>query len=212
VHDVTQIPYGGIFQGRLCEDDKEQADYPDVRLKFPVDDVDILLNRPDLLFAGKYIEHFRIRDTSGVELSEIGSSLQEGDVIVVNAGKKWTFLEDMGYARVLGIPGEVIHLVGADAKEAFLHGSEPSVRRVEILSCLNEEQMIAMGLYDPEFFDSSSESYSLGMEVSSVYRRSAYVDYDKPVSNYVGPENDPFYDLEEGEIFDSWDDETLPYF
>jgi len=73
---------------------------------------------PDSLFASKYVNHMSIRLTVGLECSRIEDGLRRGDRLIVHAGKRWSFLEDMGYVKILGIPGEIVNLVGADARAA----------------------------------------------------------------------------------------------
>jgi hypothetical protein len=107
--------------------------------------------------------------------------LRAGEFLTVRNKKGWRFLEDMGYVRICGIPGEKIELIGVDAVQAFLFASEPNLRRVQVLGDLKTSQLVAAGVISsPESvsFLSSEEGpgkFDVNMQ-SRRYRR--YVDLD----------------------------------
>jgi hypothetical protein len=186
---MTGLPYGAIFQGRVYgeDDPEEQIHYPDISVKFPVDDPDFMYRNPDLYFAGRFITRMTIRGVSDVELTPRFESLVEGERIIVKNSKGWRFLEDMGYVKVIGIPGEKIELIGEAARDAFLFASEPPLREVEVLGDLRTDQLVSVGVIPspdsveysdpPSVFGSSG--YDLNLQ-SWRYRR--YVDLDDPRS------------------------------
>jgi hypothetical protein len=188
IHDQVGLPRGSIFQGRVygVDDPDDTIHYSDISVKFPVDDDDILYKNPDLYFASRFITRMTIRGMQDVEVTEGYRELQSGDRIIVRNSKGWRFLEDMGYVRILGIPGEKIELVGEAARDAFLFAAEPPLREVEVISDLESHQLLAVGvLKDPESVEFHSPSVYKSRSVdpslqSWRYRR--YVDLDDPRS------------------------------
>lgn len=181
IHESVGIPKGAIFQGRVFGSEVGET-LSDVVIKFPIDEDDCLRYDPDSVFASRYVEQMSIRMTSDVDLSDNFRSLRRGETIIVPVGKKWKFLEDMGYADVRGIPGAVVNLIGVEAKEAFRSAHKPNLREIRILSDLNEGQLIAMGIIDPElstlaFYEENRVNRDLRTE--QLWRYSSYVDLDR---------------------------------
>jgi len=186
IHDQVGLPYGAIFQGRLYGDDDNEHThhYSDISVKFPVDDERFCGWNPDLHFASKYVTRMTIRATSEVEVSEDISDLLAGERIIVRNSKGWRFLEDMGYVRIIGIPGEKIELVGSDARDAFLFASEPSYREVEVLDNLDRSQLLAVGVVKDREVTSFENFERRGVfdENMQSWRYRRYVDLDDPRS------------------------------
>jgi hypothetical protein len=194
IHDMVGLPLGAIFQGRVygVDDPDDRNLYPDVTMKFPVDDDEFMYRNPDLYFASRFITRMTIRGVQDVELSGHFEELKEGETVIVNNSKSWRFLEDMGYVRILGIPGEKIELIGEAARDAFLFASEPPVREVEVLSDLRTDQLVAAGvippLDSPEFSAPKRVFGSTGYDINlQSWRYRRYVDLDDPKSaGYYG--------------------------
>jgi len=186
VHDQVGIPYGAIFQGLLYGEDgfERPEGQPSVTLKFPVDEDDCVFHNPDIWFAQRYVNVMAIRTVSDHEVSERFTELEYGTQIIVENRKVWRFLEDMGYVKVIGIPGEVVHLVGADARDAYLSATEPNLRLVRVLSSLSHSDLVALQIC-PEFDDIEFSLPSSVVERSRDYANrswvySRYIDLDQP--------------------------------
>jgi hypothetical protein len=187
VHRMTGLPYGAIFQGREFGDvESEDGTYRDIVMKFSVEEDDCLFSNPDIAFAGRYVDRIVIRLTNEVEVSNIESRMEKGERYVVRRAKVWRFLEDMGYVRQIGIPGEKVTLVGKDARDAFLFASEPPLREVEVTSDLELHQLVALGIVSSDistgFFTASNEDRSVYDENTRSWRYRKYVDLDDPRS------------------------------
>jgi hypothetical protein len=187
VHRMTGLPYGAIFQGREFGDvESEDGTYRDIVMKFSVEEDDCLFSNPDIAFAGRYVDRIVIRSTNEVEVSNIESRMEKGERYVVRRAKVWRFLEDMGYVRQIGIPGEKVTLVGKDARDAFLFASEPPLREVEVTSDLELHQLVALGIVSSDistgFFTASNEDRSVYDENTRSWRYRKYVDLDDPRS------------------------------
>jgi hypothetical protein len=182
VHDMVGLPYGAILQGKLVGDFDELKSYPGISVKFPVDEDDCLSSNPDRLFASKYVDMFRVRMTSDVPVSEPFLELEEGEVINVPINKGWKMLEDMGFVEVLGIPGEVITLIGVEAKLAYLSSRRPNLREVRVQSRLETHQLVAVGILVSD--DDSGEVLPGGISGlrdtrgEDLWRASSYIDLD----------------------------------
>lgn len=185
IHDMTGLPWGPIFQGWLygIESEDEQR-YCDITLKFSVQDNDCLRRSPDIDFASKHVTSMIIRLTSEVPITPPFNSLKEGETVIVHRKKGWSYLEDMGYVKVVGIPGEKVVLIGSDARDAFLFASEPPLREVEVLADLTTSQLVAAGILDSGesvVFEGNDGSDSRHVDMNTTswrYRR--YVDLDDP--------------------------------
>lgn len=186
VHTMVGLPTGAIFQGRLYGSDQEDTElYPDIAVKFPIDDISILYTNPDLEFAGKFVTQMSIRLTNEVNITEIEGDLSEGERIVVRRSRVWSFLEDMGFVKIVGIPGEVVELVGAAARDAYLFSAEPPLREVVILSDLSMQQLAAIGIVqtDGSGFFTSKVPYDSHVDVNTrSWRYRKFVDLDDPKS------------------------------
>lgn len=187
VHDMVGLPYGSIFQGRLYGGDDDSSDqYPGISVKFPVDESAILHCNPDLEFAGKFVTRMSIRLTNEVVVSDISEGLQQGERIIVNRNRSWTFLEDMGYVKIIGIPGELVELVGEAARDAYLFSAEPSLREVAILSDLDTQQLVAAGVLELDgsgYFSSPNDDSIPRFDMNTrSWRYRKYVDLDDPKS------------------------------
>lgn len=184
VHDMVGLPYGPIFQGYLYGVEDEDQKYSDITVKFSVEDDDCLRRSPDVEFASKHIVTMIIRSTGEVPITPSFNSLKTGDTVIVRRSKGWSYLEDMGYVRVLGIPGEKITLIGSDARDAFLFASEPPLREVEALSDLTTAQLVAAGILDhgdAEVFEDVDGSGSRHVDLNTgSWRYRRYVDLDDP--------------------------------
>jgi hypothetical protein len=188
IHDRLKIPYGAVWQSRFYCDEGSPKDpiLKGVTLKFPVVDEDDILHDPDLRFADRYVEIMHIRGVRGIAVDEILDDLVEGMSIVVPEHKGWTFLEDMGYVKLMGIPGDVITLVGPDAKMAFLNAHKPNLRRVVVTCDLSLAQLCSVGVIkEPEvsFFHSRGAvvgEVSYDQRAEQSWRYSRYVDFDNP--------------------------------
>lgn len=190
IHDMVGIPYGAIFQSRLYGDTGFELNNrtSGVTLKFPVDEDDCLYYNPETVFASRYVEEMRIRITSDVPVTRDLMHLTRGQVICVPKRRGWTFLEDMGYVRILGIPGGVATLIGVDAKTAFLNATEPNLREVEILSDLGVDKLIASNVL-PSDTEAGEENISFGEVVRDLrselpIRYMSYIDLDAPKERY----------------------------
>jgi hypothetical protein len=189
VHDQVGLPYGAIHQGRLYGDDSEDSrHYPDISVKYSIDDMDFFRMNPDVVFADRYIVRMIIRDTNEIVVSPVTDELSEGSIIVVKNAKVWRFLEDMGYVEIIGIPGSKIELIGTDARDAFLYGSEPAFRTVKVVSALSYQQLVSVGIIRLEnegLYDSDQRALTSTMPTFDPnlrnwrYRR--YVDLDNPL-------------------------------
>lgn len=189
IHTMMKIPFGAVFQSRLYGDDGfEENDFlQGVTIKFPVDDDDCLYFDPVLSFCSRYVETMRIRMTTDVEVTRDIGDLPAGKTIYVPKHRGWTFLEDMGYVDIVGIPGEVVTLVGVDAKDAFLVAQEPNLREVIILSDLKVYDLVSLGILK-ESEDSLGEFLGgFGEVVRDIrseqsWRYGKYIDLDNPRS------------------------------
>jgi len=187
VHIMVGLPNAAIFQGREYGDDDTDSSnhHPDISVKFSVEDDQCLYHNPDLEFAGKYVTRMSIRMTNEVELSRIEGELSPGTSLVVRKSKAWSFLEDMGYVEVLGIPGEVVELVGADARDAYLFATEPPLREVRVISALDMQQLAAVGVVmaDESGFYASKTVVDPPVDMNTrSWRYRKYVDLDDPKS------------------------------
>lgn len=186
VHDMVGLPQGSIFQGRLYGSDDDTSDkYPGIAVKFPVDYDAILYCNPDLEFAGKFVTQMSIRLTNEVVCSDITEGLKEGERIIVRRSRLWSFLEDMGYVEVLGIPGELVDLVGAAARDAYLFSAEPPLREVAVLSDIDVHQLASVGILQSDgsgLFSSKFESSPRFDVNTRSWRYRKYVDLDDPKS------------------------------
>jgi hypothetical protein len=187
VHQMVGLPLDAIFQGRLYGEDTDEDDeslYPDITVKFSFVDAESLKKSPDLDFASKYVTRMTIRGTNEVRLSPSFNSLRAGQSVIVNRGKSWTFLEDMGYVEIAGIPGEKIELVGSDARDAFLFASEPPLREVVVLQDVSASQLLAAGVLnyiEDEVFEGRDDSGSRHVDLNTrSWRYRRYVDLDDP--------------------------------
>lgn len=186
IHKLVGIPLGAIFQGELYGDDgfEPLESILGVTIKFPVDEDDCLQNDPDRTFASRYVEHMVIRYTTDVEVTELTDELLPGQTINVPKRKGWTFLEDMGYVKIRGIPGQAVHLIGVEAKTAFLAAVEPNLREIVVLHPLGREDLMAVGILTSE--DNEGELHAgFGEVIRSVeseqsWRYSKYIDLDEP--------------------------------
>jgi len=179
VHDLVGLPRGAVFQGRLQSDGEEINNLASVKLKFSAEDADDLMYNPDSLFASKYVNHMSIRLTVGLECSRIEDGLRRGDRLIVHAGKRWSFLEDMGYVKILGIPGEIVNLVGADARAAYETAARPPFREVVAEDDVSTEQLISLGILEEEGLDMSDTSSYVDVNSRS-FRFRPYIDWDAP--------------------------------
>jgi hypothetical protein len=183
IHDMTGLPYGAIFQGRLygSDDPENEHHYTDIAVKFDVEDDLFPYCNPDLVFAGRYVTRMTVRDTAGLEVTENIEELSAGDRIYVRNSKGWRFLEDMGFVDILGIPGEKIELVGSDARDAFLFATEPTLREVRVLSDLRTHQLVAVGVIPPpdvaSYILPEADKVSFDYNLQS-WRYRRYVDLD----------------------------------
>lgn len=182
VHDMVGLPYGAILQGKLVGDFEETRSYPGIAVKFPIDEADCLSFDPDRHFASKYVDMFKVRITSDVPLTEPFLELEEGEVINVPINRSWKLLEDMGYVRILGIPGGVATLIGVEAKMAFLSSRQPNLRQVRVESRLETSQLIAVGILRSEDDDDSVlpgglEGYR-DTTGEDLWRGMSYIDFD----------------------------------
>jgi hypothetical protein len=183
IHDQIGLPRGAIFQGRVYGSDDPETDrlYADISVKFSVDDDRCLRWNPDLHFASKYVTRMTIRDTSEVRVRRDFEKLHVGESFCVRNSRGWRFLEDMGYVRLGGIPGEKIELIGSDARDAFLFASEPPLREVEVLCDLETYQLVAAGVapspQDSSFLDPELSPGVLDLNLQS-WRYRRYVDLD----------------------------------
>nr|WKR37718.1 hypothetical protein [Leptosphaeria biglobosa ambi-like virus 1] len=186
VHLMVGLPEGAIFQGRLYGGSEDTTDsFPGISVKFPVDDDSILYHNPDLEFAGKFITQMSIRMTNEVEVSRIEGGLSAGERIVVRRSRVWSFLEDMGYVKVVGIPGELVELVGAAARDAYLFSTEPPLREVAVLSSMSMQQLAALDIVKTDGMGSfvSPEPDNVPFDVNTrSWRYRRFVDLDDPVS------------------------------
>jgi len=185
VHQMTGLPLQAIFQGRVYgSGDNDEHSFPDITIKFDATEVLSLERSPDMEFASKFVTRMTIRDISDVALTPPFKELEEGDTIIVNASKKWSFLEQMGYIRIVGIPGEKIELVGSDARDAYLYSHEPLLREVEVLSRLSSSQLVSVGIMKDagsEVFEGRDESGSRHVDWNTrSWRYRKYVDLDDP--------------------------------
>jgi hypothetical protein len=188
VHEMVGLPLDAIFQGRVYgedgDDEEATTPFPDITVKFSFVDAESLKKSPDIDFASKYITRMTIRATNEVRLTPAFDTLRTGQTVIVNRGKSWTFLEDMGYVEILGIPGDKIELVGSDARDAFLFASEPPLREVVVLQDLDASQLVAAGVLsnvEDEVFEGRDDSGSRHVDLNTrSWRYRRYVDLDDP--------------------------------
>jgi hypothetical protein len=161
IHTQVGLPYGAIFQSQLYGPDGfvDHSPFDGIVIKFPVEEDDCLLSDPDLSFASYYVEHMAIRMVDDVPLSSEIHDVVAGEYLCVRKSKGWSFLEDMGYVTVLGIPGQVVHLVGVDAKEAFMSAATPPYREVRVDIDMSESQLRLCGIVLPQDLDSDYGEY-----------------------------------------------------
>jgi hypothetical protein len=185
VHDMTGIPKGAIFQGQVygVEGFTDLPDGLSPPLKFSIEDDDCILFQPDRRFAERYVYKMSIRITYGELPADHFSRLEIGDTIVVHNRKVWRFLEDMGYVEIGKIPGDVVTLVGSDARDAFLHARAPTLRRVRVLSNLEEHHLISLGIiheHSDVEYASQTEIRSGNVTASEMtWRYGRYIDLDE---------------------------------
>jgi hypothetical protein len=152
---------------------------------------------------------------SDVEPTEISiDGLKRDETIYVHAGRRWSFLEDMGYVRIVGIPGQVVHLIGTDAKTAFLSGRRPTLREVHVLCDLKVEDLYSVGILTPDELTENRvpvHSSEYGSELRALWDSGRYVDFDKPIGDLAGNDDRLSTELEEGEVLDVWDDDGAMY-
>jgi hypothetical protein len=183
VHRTVGLPDQAVFQGVVQGGDSSEDRYSSVKLKFSIEDPDDLHLNPDSTFSSKYIRTMSVRMVSGVEVTELSCRRYvAGERIIVRSGKVWSFLEDMGYVEILGIPGEVVHLVGADARAAFMSARRPPLREVVFRDVMTADQLIAVGLLSPDGVDESDVSPFFDSNCYS-RRYRPYVDLDNPRSS-----------------------------
>jgi hypothetical protein len=187
VHVMMHIPQGAVFQSRLYGEDgfTEHPDLQGVTIKFPVDDDDCLYYDPVLSFASRYVETMRIRLTSDVKVTEDIQDLYVGQTIYVPKKRGWTFLEDMGYVDIVGIPGEIITLYGVDAKEAFLMSKEPNLREIRVLCDIKVCQLVSLGILQSSDSNLGEFIGGYGEVVRDIrseqsWRYGRYIDLDNP--------------------------------
>jgi len=187
VHEMVGLPLDAIFQGRVYGEDSDEDEptrFPDITVKFSFVDASSMKKSPDIDFASKYVTRMTIRATNEVPLTPSFNALRAGQTVIVNRGKSWTFLEDMGYVKVIGIPGEKLELVGSDARDAFLFASEPPLREVAVLQDLNTSQLVASGVLnhaEEEVFEGRDDSGSRHVDLNTrSWRYRRYVDLDDP--------------------------------
>jgi hypothetical protein len=188
IHDRLQIPYGAVWQSRFyCDEGSKKHDHlKGVTIKFPVIDISDLRCNPDIRFADRYVEVMHIRDIQGQVISKTTEDLREGETLVVKKTRGWSFLEDMGYIKIRGIPGEVVTLIGPDAKTAFLHTHKPDLIEVEALGELRIAQMVAAGVVEIDSSSFHSHGVIVGKATKDVrvlqsWRYNRYVDLDDPL-------------------------------
>jgi hypothetical protein len=184
---MVGLPHESIFQGRVyAGDDDEHESYHGISVKFPVDDDLFIHKNPDIEFAGKFITRMSIRMTNEVSITDIRGGLQAGEHVIVRRSKVWSFLEDMGYVEVIGIPGELVELVGSSARDAFLFSVEPPLREVVVLSDLDAQQLAAVGCLETDgsgFYSSPEKDIASHFDVNTrSWRYRKYVDLDDPKS------------------------------
>lgn len=187
VHEMVGLPLDAIFQGRVYgfdDDEDEPSRFPNVTVKFSFHDSQSFKLNPDIDFASKYITRMTIRATNEVRLSPPFNALKEGESVIVNRSKNWSFLEDMGYVEILGIPGEKIELVGSDARDAYLFACEPPLREVVCLQDIDTSQLVAAGVLmqaEDEVFEGRDDSGSRHVDMNTrSWRYRKYVDLDDP--------------------------------
>lgn len=194
IHDRLRIPYGAVWQSRFfCDEGPVRSEaLSGVTMKFPVDDPAYIFNDPDLRFADRFVEVMHIRSTIDVEITTTIEELSEGQILYVPKRRGWTFLEDMGYVDIRGIPGEILTLVGPDAKTAFLNAQEPNLREVRVLCDIGVESLRAVGIIssndDPGILASPSEILGdvyRDVRTEQSWRYSRYVDLDAVVRGGV---------------------------
>jgi hypothetical protein len=116
----------------------------------------------------------------------------------------------MGYIKIRGIPGEVVTLVGPDAKTAFLHAHKPTIVEIEALGDIRLAQMVAAGVVEIDSSSFHSHGTIVDKAVKDVrilqsWRYNRYVDLDDPMpARYKVPVS-----VKSGDIgmFESDDDE-----
>jgi len=211
IHDRLDIPYGAVWQSRLyCDERPRRSEaLKGVTIKFPVDDQAYLMKDPDARFADRFVEVMHIHRIDNVRVTTDIEALAENQSIVVSKMRGWSFLEDMGYVRLGGIPGEVVTLIGPDAKTAFLHAQKPNLVEVTALCDIRIEQLIAVGIVNAEkdvsYFSSPREingQILLDRRSDMSYRYDHWVDVDMAVSK--GPKS-----VRSGYISDESDDDSV---
>jgi hypothetical protein len=188
IHDRLKIPYGAVWQSRFyCDEGPKRQEYLNgVTIKFPVVDISDLRCNPDIRFADRYVEVIHIHDIHDQVISETTEDLQCGETLVVRKTRGWSFLEDMGYIKIHGIPGEVITLIGPDAKTAFLHSHKPAIIKIEALGDIRVAQMVAAGVVEIDSSSFHSHGNIVDKAVKDVrilqsWRYNRYVDLDDPM-------------------------------
>lgn len=182
IHVQIGLPQEAIFQGRIFGDE-EGRHFPDISVKFAVDEDNCLDKNPDLVFAEDYVHEMIVMEVE--EETDLSVYREEGLVrgsrIIVRSSKKWRFLEDMGFVTVSkAVPGTKRYLIGTDARDAYLFASKPPQREVIVEEDISASQLAAVGIIVPDeevygslkSFDPTFQSWR--------YRR--YVDLDDPKS------------------------------
>lgn len=186
IHDQVGLPQGAIFQGRLygLDEENDTRRFPHIPVKFPVDEDHILFSNPDVHFANKFVNQMIIRSVVGLNVRDIGEDLSVGETVIVKNNRGWRFLEDMGYVKIVGIPGEKLVLVGEDARDAYLFASEPPFSEIEVLCDIHMHQLVAAGVVrspDTVEFEGMRVFSSTGYDVNlQSWRYRKYVDLDDP--------------------------------
>jgi hypothetical protein len=110
--------------------------------------------------------------------------LQAGDRVIVRSKKEWRFLEDMGYIKILGIPGRTVDLIGSAARDAYLFASRPPRREIQVPADIRDEQLCALGLKEPDVSQYSSKDPRMSSFDPSMqsWRCRRHVDLDDPRS------------------------------
>lgn len=215
IHDRLKIPYGAVWQSRFyCDEGTiRHTHLKGVTIKFPVIDRGDITKDPDLSFADRYVEVMHIRATTGLAIDDIVDDLREGQTLVVPKHRGWSFLEDMGYVKMEGIPGEVLTLVGPDAKQAFLCAQEPNLRKVVVLCALSLAQLCNVGVIkEPSVSFFHDRGCVVGdvrrdLRTEQAWRYNRYVDLDNPIPLRsrapVSVKSGEFGDIG-GEMDDGW--------
>lgn len=191
-HKRAGLPLGPILQGSVLYGDHEEgvgtSRFTGVGFKYP-GDTRMLRSEPDELFAQDFVHSFAIREVDpNLILEEIFEPIAEGTYFTVYGKRGWSFMEDMGMIRAVEkTAGEVFHVVGEDAKRAFMNHKRPKVRTYQANTELSLEVLAGAGVLP------SAEGLSfLGSEVNvaavsvvsplttSFFSSDRYIDLDQP--------------------------------